>query len=225
MRLLGHQFRDRELLHRALTHRSVIHENGISYFQVNEMLEFLGDSVLGFVVVDYLYNSFPNKREGDLSKIKSAVVSGKSLQKIALKLKLGQHILMSRNEVRSGGRNRSSILEDTLEAIIAALYIDGGLDAARRFINEWIIDNMDELTGSKQDFNYKSQLLEHIQGIGLSSPVYRVISEVGPDHRKRFEIEVLLDDEVLGIGTGKSKKDAQQQAARAAVERLAIAGE
>lgn len=222
MEILDYRFRDQDLLQRALTHRSIIQEEGVTYFQANEMLEFLGDAVLGFIVVEHLYRSYPAKREGDLSKIKSLVVSGESLQKVARNLNLGIYILMSQNEAHNGGRNRGSILENALEALVAALYLDGGIEVASRFINKWIIYNINELADDKQDFNYKSQLLEHAQGIGLSSPMYKVISEDGPDHKKQFEVEVLVDNEVHGVGTGNTKKAAQQQAAQAAIEKLTI---
>jgi ribonuclease-3 len=220
MDLLGHQFNNSQILHHALCHRSVILENGGSYDQSNETLEFLGDAVLGLVVVEHLFREFPDKTEGDLSKVKSHVVSGKVLQDIARNMNLGSYILMSRNEVRNGGRDRSSILEDTLEAIIGALYLDGGLEVARNFIDRRIISDIDDLIAGKLDRNYKSQLLEYVQGIGLSSPVYNVISEDGPDHKKHFEIEVKVQNKSLGIGSGRSKKAAQQQAAHEAVKRL-----
>jgi len=220
MDLLGHQFNNHQILHHALSHRSAILENGGSYNQSNETLEFLGDAVLGLVVVEHLFREYPEKTEGDLSKVKSHVVSGKVLQEIARNMDLGSYILLSRNEARNGGRNRSSILEDTLEAVIGALYLDGGLEVAGNFINKRIISDIDDLIAGKLDSNYKSQLLEYVQGIGLSSPVYNVISEEGPDHRKRFEVEVRVHNKSLGIGAGRSKKAAQQQAAHEAVKRL-----
>ncbi|MCF7811308.1 ribonuclease III [bacterium] len=220
MELLNHQFNNLGILQHALRHRSVVLENGGSYDQSNETLEFLGDAVLGLVVVEHLFREFPDKTEGDLSKVKSHVVSGKVLQEIARNMNLGSYILMSRNEAKNGGRDRSSILEDTLEAIIGALYLDGGLEVARDFIHNRIISDIDDLIAGKLDRNYKSQLLEYVQGIGLSSPVYNVISEEGPDHKKRFEIEVRVQNKPLGIGSGRSKKAAQQQAAREAVKHL-----
>ncbi len=220
MTTIGYNFSDPDLLQHALTHRSALQEEGADYSESNEILEFLGDAVLGLIVVEHLFRSFPNRREGELSKLKSMLVSGRALQEVATELKLGEFILMSQNEARSGGRKRGSILEDTLEAVIAAIYLDGGFAVARKFISEWILSDVDELINGDYDINFKSQLLEYAQGHGMS-PEYRVIAEKGPDHAKRFEVEVSLDGETFGTGYGRSKKAAQQQAARIAVEHLA----
>ncbi len=220
MIMLGHNFHDPDLLTHALTHRSSLQEAGENHSQSNELLEFLGDSVLGFIVVDYLYRSFPTRREGELSKLKSLLVSGKFLQQVAREIKLGDYILLSHNEARNGGRNRASILEDSMEAVIAALYLAGGFENARKFIYKWILCDVEEQIEGKFDDNFKRQLLEYAQGLGIPSPVYKVVNEDGPEHMKRFEIEVCINDRMLGIGYGRSKKAAQQQAARIAVERL-----
>ncbi len=176
--------------------------------------------MLDLIVVDYLFSRFPDSREGELSKLKSMLVRGRSLQKIAREMKLGDYILMSDNEARSGGRGRSSILENTFEAIVAALYLDGGNKTARRFITRRVLSQVDDIASRSEDYNYKSQLLEYAQANGLSAPIYRVITEIGPDHARHFEIEVSLGDKPLGRGNGRSKKAAQQQAARVAMELL-----
>ena len=224
MEVLGHQFADIGLLNHALTHRSVLHESGGSYYQSNELLEFLGDAVLGLIVVEHLYKSFPFRHEGDLSKIKSILVSGRSLKNVAREMNLGSFISMSRNESRNGGRNRGSILEDTLEAVIAALYLDGGFETARSFINDWILPDLETLVDHGYDNNFKSQLLEYTQGRGLITPVYKVIGEEGPEHKKRFEIEVHLEGKLYGTGNGNTKKTAQQNAAKEAIKRLVESG-
>jgi len=220
MSMLGHNFHDPDMLTHALTHRSSLQEAGGSYSQSNELLEFLGDAVLGFIVVDYLYRSFPTRHEGELSKLKSILVSGKILHQVAREIKLGDYIILSHNEARNGGRDRASILEDSMEAVIAVLYLDGGFETARKFIYKWILSDVEEQIEGKFDDNFKSQLLEYAQGLGILSPVYKVVNEDGPEHRKRFEIEVCIDGRMLGIGYGRSKKAAQQQAARMAMERL-----
>ena len=204
----------------ALTHRSALQEIGSPYIRSNERLEFLGDAILDMIVVEYLYRNYPSRREGELSKIKSMLVNGRSLHQTAMNLQLGEYIRMSENEARNGGRTRVSILEDALEAVIAALYLDGGIPAARQFISKQILNDVDELINGDHDRNYKSQLLEYAQGLGMATPVYRVINEIGPDHKKKFEVEVLLEGKSLGVGVGSTKKNAQQKAARQAVDKL-----
>lgn len=218
--MLGHRFHNQDLLKRALTHRSILPETGGQYNRSNEQLEFLGDAVLDLIVVEYLCKRFPNKREGELSKLKAMVVSGQCLQDIAHKLNLGNFILMSDNEARNGGRERGSILEDTFEALIAALYLDGGYRTARRFIKRYILPSIDHLAKDHADYNYKSQLLEYVQSHGLSAPYYRVIAEDGPDHAKHFHIQVTVNGKLIGRGCGLSKKAAQQEAAYIALEAL-----
>ncbi len=221
---MSYRFSDPSLLQHALTHRSVLSETNSDYTQSNELLEFLGDAVLAFIVVEYLYLSFPDRHEGELSKIKSMLVSGEALHRIAMDLELGEHILMSDNEARNGGRKRLSILEDTLEAVIAAIYLDGGMEAARNFINRHILSHVEKLIDSDYDRNFKSKLLEYAQGLGMKAPVYRVVNEDGPDHQKRFEVEVEIEGKSLGVGSGHTKKSAQQKAARAAMELLSTGG-
>ncbi|MDP8228402.1 MAG: ribonuclease III [Candidatus Electryoneaceae bacterium] len=218
--LLGHQFQNRTLLHQALTHRSVLTETNGDYFHSYERLEFLGDAVLELIVVEYLFQRFPRKHEGYLSKLKSMLVSGEGLERVASKLQLGKHILMSENTVRNGGRNRRSILEDTLEALIGALYLDGGLDTARHFIRKRILCRVDGLISLRTDNNYKSQLLEFLQARGSPPPSYVIVSEEGPDHAKRFKVGVSVGGVILGQGSGSSKKSAQQKAAYVAMEEL-----
>ena len=217
---LGHHFHNPEFLLHALTHSSILHETGEERFQCNEKMELLGDSVLDLIVVDYLYHRFPKSQEGDLSKLKSAVVRGKSLGRIAKTIDLGNYILMSESEERNGGRERESILEDTFEAVVASIYLDGGQSAAKKFVSRTVFPVIDEVVDSKVDFNYKSQLLEYAQARSWKTPVYRVISERGPNHAKEFIVEVFLCGNSLGRGRGPNKKAAEQQAARIAIAEL-----
>lgn len=221
-RMLGYRFRNPELLDQALTHRSVLPQTGRDRSQANEQLEFLGDAVLELVIVDHLFRRFPEKTEGDLTKLKSMIVSGDSLQAIAQKLNLGDYIIMSENEARNGGRNRHSILEDTFEAVIAAIYLDGGRKPAERFIKKNLLAFLDEIIDEKLDTNFKSQLLEYAQSNNGGLPVYSISKESGPDHNKKFEVAVSLKGTVVGKGIGKSKKTAQQNAARNALSNLKI---
>lgn len=218
--ILGYHFRNREYLERALTHRSILPEIGREHSESNEQLEFLGDSVLDLVVAEQLFQNFPEKQEGELSKLRSMIVNGKALQKVSLRLNLGKYIYMSQNEARNGGRKRRSILEDSLEAMIAALYLDGGFQVAKQFILTHVVPDLDQIANSKADYNYKSQLLEYVQAHGLATPTYAVISEDGPDHEKRFHVEVSIEGSRLGDGFGKSKKSAQQKAAQSAIQSI-----
>jgi len=220
--IIGYHFHNLMLLQRALTHRSVLQETGEGRSNSNEQLELLGDAVLDLIVVEYLYERFPDRQEGDLSKLKSRVVSGHSLQSIARTIDLGQYILMSENEERNGGRERDSILEDTLEAIVAAIYLDGGQKAATKFIKKFILPTIENIVENDIDENYKSQLLEYAQSMNWRSPSYVVVNETGPDHDKEFEVEVQLRGESLGRGIGHNKKAAQQEAAKNALLELDI---
>ncbi len=215
-----HRFHNQKLLRCALTHRSSLPEFGANPNDANERLELLGDSVLDLIVVDNLWRRYPSMQEGDLSKIKSMLVSGIALHKVAEELQIGNFILMSESEARNGGRRRCSILEDTLEALIAALYLDGGISVASKFVVKYILCQAEKLTTTEADNNYKSQLLEFAQGRGIASPYYQIVGERGPDHKKEFEIEVYLGDVLSGRGSGNSKKLAQQNAAHDALNKI-----
>jgi ribonuclease-3 len=219
---LGYRFRDRGLLEHALTHKSKAHEDPSGGVVDNESLEFLGDAVLGLVIADALYRSFPTYSEGQKSKIKAMLVSTASLAELGARLNLGDHLILGRGEEKTGGRHKPALLADTCEALIAGLYIDGGLEAARGFIMRELGSRME---AARQPGyvgrDFKSRLQERLQGLGRSLPVYRVVSETGPEHRKLFAVQVLVDGEVLADGQGRTKKDAEQDAARAATEGLA----
>lgn len=223
-RLIEYRFRDLTLLDSALKHRSIIFQTGESRELANERLEFLGDAVLDLIVAEQLYEQYPTAREGHLTRLKSLAVSGRQLAIKGRKMGLGNFMQLSAGEERSGGRNRRSILEDALEAVIGAIYLDGGMNAAAQFIRKFITQDLDHRLIREKEKNYKSLLLEHVQGRGLGHPIYRVLSEDGPDHAKTFHIEVLVNDEPVGRGVGRSKKQAEQQAAKEAAERFGLNG-
>ena len=223
-RRIVYRFRDRGLLEQALTHRSRAAEDVSGGGADNESLEFLGDAVLGFVVAEKLFHQFPESDEGQKSKIKAAVVSTLSLARHAEAINLGDYLLLGRGEEKTGGRLKSALLADTYEALVAAIYLDGGLDAAATFLHRELKDAIDG--GSERLFvqDYKSALQERVQALGRPLPEYRVSGESGPDHRKMFTVEVVVSGEVLGAATGRAKKEAEQDAARQALVQLDSTG-
>jgi len=218
---LGYCFRDRSLLANSLLHRSHIHVTGQDREQSNERLEFLGDAVLGLIANEELYQSFPDRSEGDLTKMKSLLVCGARLSEVATEFDLGVHIRMSRSEAATGGRQRSSILADTTEALIGAVYLDGGLGPAREVIKRIVLRGSEAVVARRSLRNYKSRLQELIQSRYKSPPRYKVTRVAGPDHDRVFEVSVSFNGEVLGRGEGRNKKAAEQQAARVALDKLA----
>jgi ribonuclease-3 len=218
---VGYRFKDRGLLEHALTHRSRAAEDASGGVADNESLEFLGDAVLGLVVAEMLFRRYPEYNEGQKSKIKASVVSTQALARRAEQIQLGDHLLLGRGEEKTGGRFKQALLADGYEALIAALYLDGGLPAAAGFLERELADAIASGAGEAvvgQD--YKSALQERLQALGRPLPEYRVAGESGPDHRKEFTIEVVVESEVLGTASGKAKKEAEQEAARLALERL-----
>jgi ribonuclease-3 len=220
-RSINYYFRRPELLITALKHRSYLDGVGEDRHLSNERLEFLGDAVLDMVVSDYFYRLHPKDEEGSLTNIKSVIVSGSVLTEQARKLKLGKFLLLSHNEANNGGRNRGSILEDTFEALVGAIYLDGGVEPARRFIHHFLLNDADHILKLRTLKNYKSMLLEYAQSQGREAPLYTVMEEIGPDHDKMYLVEVRLGNgEVLGTGSGRSKKQAEQRAAEEGVKKL-----
>ncbi len=217
---IAYRFKDRGLLEHALTHKSRAAEDISGGVADNESLEFLGDAVLGLVVADTLFRQYPGYNEGQKSKVKAAVVSTQSLARRAEAIQLGDHLILGRGEEKTGGRFKQALLADAYEALIAAIYLDGGLDAATTFLRRELKEAID--AGSAQTFapDYKSALQERVQAIGHPVPEYRLSGAEGPDHRKVFTIEVLVNGEVLGSATGRAKKEAEQDAARQALARL-----
>ena len=220
---IGYRFRDRGLLEHALTHRSRAAEDASGGVADNESLEFLGDAVLGLVVADVLFRKYPESDEGQKSKIKASVVSTQALARHAEQIQLGEHLLLGRGEEKTGGRFKQALLADGYEALIAALYLDGGLPEAAAFLERELNDAIE--TGASQTVvghDYKSALQERLQALERPLPEYRVAAETGPDHRKMFTIEVVVAGEILGGATGKAKKEAEQEAARLALLKLEV---
>src|SRR6478735_6941720 len=218
---IGYRFRDRGLLEHAMTHTSRANEDVSGGVVDNESMEFLGDAVLGFIVADLLFREFPDYDEGRKSKSKAALVSTTALARQAERLNLGEYLLLGRGEEKTGGRRKQALLADAYEALIAAVYLDGGIEHARAFIVREFTPLLDEVrrdgvTGQ----DYKSALQELLQARDLPLPEYRLVGTQGPDHRKLFEIEVGVRGEPLASATGASKKEAEQEAARAALDRL-----
>jgi len=219
-RQYGIPFQDVSLLKLALTHRSYLSVTGQGARESNERLEFLGDSVLGLVTSEFLYRRHPNEHEGHLTKVKSLLVSKAILSRRALKMGLGRFVLMSHSEVESGGRQRLSILADAFESVLGAVYLDQGFETARKFIHDHLLADADAIVADKRHTNYKSHLQEYVQSTYRTHPVYRIRSEYGPDHSKHFLVEVMVGRRMLGEGRGHNKKEAEQAAARDAIERV-----
>jgi ribonuclease-3 len=220
-RAIEYRFRDRGLLEHAMTHTSRANEDVSGGVRDNESMEFLGDALLGFVVADVLFREFPDSSEGEKSKMKAALVSTATLARQAERLGLGDHLLLGRGEEKTGGRRKQALLADGYEALLAAIYLDGGIEPARAFIlREFGPFVADVRHGTAVTQDYKSALQELLQGRDLGLPDYRLVSTLGPDHDKRFQVEVAVKGEAIAEATGSSKKEAEQEAARAALEKL-----
>lgn len=210
-------FKDRKFLHQALIHRSYLNEHK-SVGESNERLEFLGDSVLSLIVSTRLYNQFKAYPEGKLTNLRSALVRAKTLAAIAEKIDLGKFLLMSRGEENSGGRTNKSLLADTLEAVIGAIYLDQGLSSVEKFLERHLFPLIEKVEKDEALIDYKSLLQEVTQEKLKLSPTYKVVSEEGPDHNKIFTVSALVGTDELGLGQGRSKQDAEQDAAKHALE-------
>ncbi|NMB44897.1 MAG: ribonuclease III [Firmicutes bacterium] len=217
---LGVAFPSYELLHQALIHRSFAHEQGFAGFD-NERLEFLGDAVLELVISEHTYRCFPKAPEGELARVRSVVVCEHTLAEKARRLHLGDYLLLGHGEAQAGGRNLDSLLSDSLEAVIGAMYLELDYDACRTFILTILGDDVQDIWLSKDFVDPKSALQEKVQQYGLETPNYVVYDEQGPDHDKTFHVAVKWQEEIVGKGRGKTKKDAEQAAARNALQRLA----
>jgi ribonuclease III len=223
-REIGVTFKNGTLLQGALTHNSFLHriESEIVYNSPFERMEFLGDSVLGLVVARELFTRFPEQQEGILSKMKSQIVSEKYLALKALELELGEYIRMSPEEIHNGGKSRPSILSDAMEALICAIYLDAGIQKATSFIRKIVLTNFTNIIKEEALTNFKSILQEYSQSRYQVPPIYKVVSEEGPDHEKLFHIDVYMNGTVIGHGDGSSKKAAQQNAAKNACQTLSL---
>ena len=218
---IDYRFRDRGLLEHAMTHTSRAHEDVSGGVLDNESMEFLGDAVLGFIVADILFQTFPEFNEGQKSKVKAALVSTTTLARQAERLSLGDHLLLGRGEEKTGGRRKQALLADGSEALIAAIYLDGGIEQARAFITREFTPLVDDVRRSGvAGGDHKSALQEYLQSNDVPLPEYRLAGTVGPDHRKLFQIQVVVRDEVLAEAIAPSKKEAEQEAARLALEKL-----
>ncbi len=215
---IGYRFNNISLLQNALSHSSYANERYHDSLMSNERLEFLGDSILGMTVADYLYRNFPNRPEGDLTRMRADMVCEKTLAAVANRLNLGQHLLLGHGEEQGGGRSRASILADAVESIIAASYLDGGFEPAANFIRTFIL--CDVPVKQLHNVDYKTTLQELVQQKKNQVLTYTLTGESGPDHDKQFRVQVSLNGEVVGEGTGRSKKRAEQDAARVAIEKL-----
>ena len=213
---IGYRFSNISLLQNALAHSSYANERWHDSLKSNERLEFLGDSVLGMLVAEYLYRTFPDRPEGELTRMRADMVCERSLALIAGKIGLGGHILLGKGEEQGGGRNRDSILADAVESVIAACYLDGGMDAARQFVDRFVLTNV-PMKGL-HNMDYKTALQEKVQQKRNQVLAYVLVEETGPDHDKHFRVEVTLNGQVIGSGVGSSKKRAEQDAARVALE-------
>ncbi|MBQ7566087.1 MAG: ribonuclease III [Oscillospiraceae bacterium] len=214
---LGYHFRDQSLLINALTHRSYAHESQNSGPD-NERLEFLGDSILGFVVADALYRQFPEKSEGELTRIRADLVCEGNLARVAASIGLGKHLLLGRGEDQNGGRTRDSIVSDAMESVIAAVCLDSGFDAAKEIILRLILGDTPE--DKPRVVDYMTLIQELVQRDKKQAIHYVLVGETGPDHDKRFDMEAILNGKIVGRGSGSSKKRAEQEAAKDAVGRL-----
>lgn len=212
---LGYAFKDRSLLERALTHSSYANENRSKGYESNERLEFLGDSVLGMVVADYLFRTRSDWPEGELTRFRASLVCEENLVNVAHELDLGSYLLLGKGEEAGGGRNRSSIIADAVEAVLAAVYLDGGISQSRQIIQRFILDRIGTREACNQD--YKTALQELIQRQGAQTISYHLLGSEGPDHNKTFFMEVQLNGKPIGQGQGRSKKEAEQMAAKAAI--------
>ena len=215
---LGYRFQNIQLLQNALTHSSYANERWHNSLLSNERLEFLGDSVLGMLVAEYLYHSFPNRPEGELTRMRADMVCEQTLAAAANKIGIGEHLLLGHGEEQGGGRSRNSILADAMESVIAACFLDGGLGAALTVVQKFIL--VEVPVTRLHNVDYKTRLQELVQQKKNQTLSYALVGESGPDHDKQFVVEVRLNGNVVGSGSGSSKKRAEQSAAASAIEKL-----
>ncbi len=214
---IGYRFNNKKILMQALTHTSYAYENKV---ESNEKFEFLGDSILEFISSDYIYHVYPKLKEGEMTKVRATVVCGDNLCKVAKKHNISEYLFLGKSERLTGGKNRTAILEDTIEALIAAIYIDGGIEPAKKFIIENLKQEIEDATKHVGVKDYKTVLQEELQKNGDVKIEYEIIKESGPDHDKSFVAQVKLNGKVLAKGEGKSKKQAHMQAAQKALNEL-----
>lgn len=219
-RRIRYSFRDPSLLDIAMIHRSFLHCEDSNGRVSNERLEFLGDAVLNLVVSEHLYRAFPTKQEGELTQIKSLIVSRSVIAEKARELQLGCFLTLSPGEEQSGGRTRISILSDGFEALLGAMYLDGGKKVVTDFLRHHVLNDIDRIISDEEHTNYKSFLLEYCQGVGKGQPLYSISQETGPDHEKEFTVVVKIEGRTKGSGVGRNKREAEQRAAKEALEKI-----
>jgi len=217
---LSYTFKSPSLLLQALTHKSYANEKRAENMVHNERLEFLGDTVLDFIISDFLMRLCPDSPEGDLSKLRAVIVSEANLSRVARSLGIGEYLLLGRGEEQTGGRDKNSLVANAVEAVIAALYLDGGLDVPYRFILDQFETDVRGMVANGQSYDYKTDLQELCQSRFGALPKYSISKESGPDHQKVFEVDILADGRTLGRGVGRSKKEAEQSAAKEALDKL-----
>ena len=218
---LNIHFKNRQLLKQAFTHASYVNEHRFGQHQDNERLEFLGDAVLELTVSEFLFEAHPNRPEGELTKLRAAIVCEPSLVKFAEALQFGQYVLLGKGEELTGGRMRPALLADVFESFIGALYLDQGLEVVRSFLTKYVFSQVSQ-EGKMQINDFKTRLQEFTQQHNMGLLEYRIVEERGPAHEREFVSEVHMGEECLGSGTGRSKKEAEQQAAAQALERIVI---
>lgn len=214
---IDYEFKDIQLLYLSMAHSSYINDHKMNKLNSNERLEFLGDSVLELISSEFLYEKYPDKPEGELTKLRASLVSEGPLAQVAKQIGLGEYILLSRGEERMGGKKRNSITSDAVEALLGAIYLDGGIDEARRFTYRFILNDIEK---KKLFYDSKTVLQEIIQKYHLGTLSYDLIREDGPDHDKIYEVNAVLEGKIIGNGQGRTKKNAQQQAAYSAIQTI-----
>ena len=219
-KVIRYSFKNKLLLQQAFKHRSYLNFSREEQYESNERLEFLGDAVLDLVVTEFLYSVFARQNEGDLSQKKSVLVSRQALGKIVEEMELGQFLFIDKGEEKTGGRSRASNLANLFEALLGAIYLDGGYKPSKEFVHNFLLNRQEEILKTKTFYNYKSTLLELSQGRGWGMPHYRVVSESGPDHDKSFVVSVEVAKRWSAQGEGKSKKSAEQKAAKHALKKI-----
>jgi len=216
---INYKFNNNHMIIEAITHSSYANESKNKNIRYNERLEFLGDSVLGLTISEYIFEKYKHLPEGELTKMRASVVCEASLARQARNIGLGQYLLLGKGEELTGGRDRESILADALEALIGAIYIDGGIEESRKFVLNYFMDSIVLASKGSLFKDYKTDLQELLQSKGFEKITYKVVNEYGPDHNKSFDVEVLFGDTVIGRGSGKSKKEAEQRAAKEGIKR------
>ena len=215
---IAYTYKNISLLKEALAHSSYANEHRADNVRDNERLEFLGDAILDLIISEYLFKKYPEMPEGDLSKLRASIVCEASLAQVAKEINLGEYILLGKGEERTGGRDRASILADAFEALTGSLFVDGGFEIAKKFLTDTLVKKVEKIKSLEDIYtDYKTLLQECVQRCSNNPISYKVVAEVGPDHDKHFQVEVCHEDSCLGRGTGKSKKEAEQDAAKSAL--------